>query len=374
MLSFWESREYVHYEYVVIGAGISGLSTAISLKEIHPNASVAVLERGAMPTGASTKNAGFACFGSLTELMADVNAMGEEAMLQLVSDRWQGLQLLRSRLGDAAIDLQVKGGYELVSNASVDCLDHLDHMNELLRHHFEQDVFKLRDDLLPEFKFNRDHIAHLILNPHEGQIDTGKMMKALQAKAIRMGVEIMLNCPVETVDGNHVVTRMVDGGVRTIQAAQVAICTNAFTQKLLPDIDMTPGRGLVLVTKSLDDLPFEGTFHMNEGYDYFRDFYGRVIYGGARDVDFEHESVSTFGVNEKILAELKDRLSSTILGHERYEIDQLWSGIMAFGEDKRPIVKRVDEYTVAGVRLGGMGVALGSLIGQQLAKLLTTKG
>ncbi|MEQ8712429.1 MAG: FAD-dependent oxidoreductase [Cyclobacteriaceae bacterium] len=371
MLSFWEKKEYTHYDYAVIGAGITGLSTAISLKEMRPTASVVVLERGFMPTGASTKNAGFACFGSLTELMTDIDAMGEEAMLQLVMDRWQGLQLLRSRLGDATIDLQLKGGYELISNDRKDCLDHLGRMNELLKGHFEQDVFQLRDDLLPQFGFNRDQIHHLILNPLEGQIDTGKMMKALQAKAANLGVELILNAPVESTEKGRVVTQLAGGAVHTLSADQIAVCTNAFTKKLLPELPLTPGRGIVLVTKPLDHLPFEGTFHMNEGYDYFRDFYGRIIYGGSRDVDFANESTTEFGINETILEELKRRLTTTILGHDKYEIDHVWSGIMAFGEDKRPVVKRIDEYTVAGVRLGGMGVALGSLVGQKLAELLT---
>ncbi len=371
MLSFWEKKEYTHYDYAVIGAGITGLSTAISLKEMRPTASVVVLERGFMPTGASTKNAGFACFGSLTELMTDIEAMGEEAMLQLVMDRWQGLQLLRSRLGDATIDLQLKGGYELISKDRKDCLDHLGRMNELLKGHFEQDVFQLRDDLLPQFGFNRDQIHHLILNPLEGQIDTGKMMKALQAKAANLGVELILNAPVESIEKGQVIAQLAGGAMHTLNAGQIAVCTNAFTKKLLPELPLTPGRGIVLVTKPLDHLPFEGTFHTNEGYDYFRDFYGRIIYGGSRDVDFENESTTEFGINEIILEELKRRLTTTILGHDEYEIDYVWSGIMAFGEDKRPVVKRIDEHTVAGVRLGGMGVALGSLVGQKLAELLT---
>lgn len=373
MLSFWEKKEYTHYDYAIIGAGITGLSTAISLKEIDPKASVVVLERGFMPTGASTKNAGFACFGSLTELMTDIEAMGAEAMLQLVIDRWQGLQLLRSRLGDTTIDLQLKGGYELISRDRTDCLDHLDQMNALLRSHFKQDVFQMRDDLLPQFGFNRDRISHLILNPLEGQIDTGKMMKALQAKAASLGVELILNASVDTIEKGQIVTHLTDGATHTLNADQIAVCTNAFTKKLLPQLPLTPGRGMVLVTKPVDHLPFEGTFHMNEGYDYFRDFYGRIIYGGSRDVDFENESTTAFGINETILQELKLRLTNTILGHDQYDIDHVWSGIMAFGEDKRPVVERIDEHTVAGVRLGGMGVALGSLVGQKLAELLTAE-
>ena len=47
-----------------------------------------------------------------------------------------------------------------------------------------------------------------------------------------------------------------------------------------------------------------------------------------------------------------------------------WSGIMAFGKNKIPIVRRENQYTAIGVKLGGMGVAIGSLIGKKVAELL----
>ena len=78
MISLWEKRSLISYDIIIIGAGITGLSTAASLKEKNPKLNILVLERGLLPTGASTKNAGFACFGSLTELRNDLKVLGEE--------------------------------------------------------------------------------------------------------------------------------------------------------------------------------------------------------------------------------------------------------------------------------------------------------
>jgi hypothetical protein len=47
-----------------------------------------------------------------------------------------------------------------------------------------------------------------------------------------------------------------------------------------------------------------------------------------------------------------------------------WSGIMAFGETKAPIVKHLSDKMVLGVRLGGMGVAIGSIVGEEVAELI----
>ena len=114
MISFWERESFLQYDYIVIGSGIVGLSTAASIKEKMMNAKVLVLERGIFPTGASTKNAGFACIGSLTELLEDLQTLSPEKVVELVRQRLKGLQLLRKRLGDATIDYQALGGYELL--------------------------------------------------------------------------------------------------------------------------------------------------------------------------------------------------------------------------------------------------------------------
>ena len=72
-----------------------------------------ILEKGILPQGASTKNAGFACFGSLSEIIDDLKTHSEEEVIQLIEKRWNGLQLLRKNLGDSVIDFKPYGGYEL---------------------------------------------------------------------------------------------------------------------------------------------------------------------------------------------------------------------------------------------------------------------
>ena len=56
-----------------------------------------------------------------------------------------------------------------------------------------------------------------------------------------------------------------------------------------------------------------------------------------------------------------------------FEIEHRWSGIMGVGQQKKPIVKQLSNNVYCGVRLGGMGVAIGSLIGKELADLIQAK-
>ncbi|MGZ5189353.1 MAG: FAD-dependent oxidoreductase, partial [Kaistella sp.] len=103
--SIWEMETfYRHRDIMIIGAGFTGLWTAISIKEKFPAASVLVVERSAVPMGASTRNAGFACFGSLTEIIADSGKMGWDKTLELVQMRFDGLQKIRKYFKPTEID------------------------------------------------------------------------------------------------------------------------------------------------------------------------------------------------------------------------------------------------------------------------------
>ena len=72
-LSYWEIKSWLsHVDYCIVGSGIVGLNCALQLKKQFPKAKILILEKGSLPQGASTKNAGFACFGSLSEIIEDL--------------------------------------------------------------------------------------------------------------------------------------------------------------------------------------------------------------------------------------------------------------------------------------------------------------
>ena len=103
---------------------------------------------------------------------------------------------------------------------------------------------------------------------------------------------------------------------------------------------------------------------LSKRYYYFRNIDGRVLLGGGRNLDFKNEETTSFGVTEKIQQQLGKLLSENILPGHNFTIGQRWSGIMGIGSEKKPIIKYVSKNVVCAVRMGGMGVAIGGLVGE----------
>jgi gamma-glutamylputrescine oxidase len=370
--SYWERTAFIeNADIIIIGSGLVGLSAAHNLKKNHPSLKVLVLERGFLPTGASTKNAGFACFGSLSEQLATLQYSTEEEVARLVNYKWRGLQRLRNMLGDDAIQYYQYGGYELIMDDQRDTADarlsQIGRVNKLLENSIgKTDTYSTADDKIKAFGFKG--VAHMIYTPWEGQLHTGKMMRALLNKVYQQDVLILNDCSVEKIeeaDGHvHILTSR---GV--FRAGKVILATNAFAKQLFPELNVIPGRGQVLVTKQIEGLKLKGTYHFDEGYYYFRNIDNRVLFGGGRNLDFKTEETWEFGQTEAVKTKLVNYLEEVILPGQKFEVDYWWSGIMGFGEEIAPIVKEVDPNIYCAVRCNGMGVAMGSLVGEEVAAL-----
>lgn len=362
--SYWELKEwFANIDFTIVGSGIVGLACALELKKKHPKAKIVVLEKGMLPQGASTKNAGFACFGSLSEIIDDLNSHTEEEVFNLVKKRWNGLELLRENLGDATIDFQQNKGFELFEKEVLfeKYLSKKDSINKLLKPIFKSDVFSVSEN---NFGFQNVHQQYIV-NNFEGQIDTGKMMHQLLLKAQKSGIKILNNIEVESfveIDNKvYLKTNRLD-----FYTKKVFIATNGFASQLLKE-NIKPARAQVLITKPITKLHIKGTFHLDKGYYYFRNIEDRILFGGGRNLDFKTEETTEFGQTEVIQKKLEEILKETILSNTNFEIEHRWSGIMGVGNQKKAIVKQISKNVFCGVRLGGMGIAVGSLIGKELA-------
>jgi gamma-glutamylputrescine oxidase len=372
-LSYWEIKSWLtEIDFAIIGSGIVGLSCAIRLRELHPKAKIVVFERGQFPQGASTKNAGFACFGSLSEILDDLNHHSEEDVVKLIKQRVQGLTRLRTLISDQDLGFKPWGGYELfpdnTSEAYDRCRNKMDYVNHLIADVLGGQTFHLKKNTFGYQGIREE----LIFNQYEGQIDTGKMMQNLLALAYKKGVMIINSASLKSFEqiGQKVHLQF---NTFNAKSTRLLIATNGFSSSLIEE-DVTPNRAQVLITTPIPNLAIRGTFHMDRGYYYFRNIDNRILLGGGRNLDIEKEKTTVFDLNLKIQDLLDRLLRNVILPNHKVKIEHRWTGILGLGKKKTSLIKQVSERVYCGVRLGGMGIAIGCDVGAQLAELTKKKG
>ena len=358
--SYWEKELYdITYDLIVVGGGLTGQSAAHFYTQDNPGQNVLVIDRGHFPIGASTRNAGFACIGTIGEHIADLEIDSEEQLRARIKNRYDGLNLLRDTLGDPAISYEDTGGWEIFTDSSEfekaksQIPKYNVWMEELIG---EKDLYEAGSYLGIPAIYNRT----------EGMLHPGKMIKNLYHMNRNLGIEFRWNTPIERIDPdkNEV---YVAGGV-SFKAEKIIVATNAFTTQLLPEKKIRPGRGYVLVTSEYDGLEWKGTFHYNKGYVYFRNLgKNRILIGGGRNMDIEQEETTKFGINQKVKDYIVNFVNEVIEFPAGWTIAEEWSGIMGFTESKSPIMQKVGENCLVVAGLSGMGVALGMNLGKKAA-------
>ncbi|NBV11388.1 MAG: FAD-binding oxidoreductase [Chitinophagia bacterium] len=342
-----------------------------------------------IPSGASTRNAGFSCFGSVSELMYDVQLMGEAAMLETVKMRYDGLQRIQKVFKAKEIDYNQWGGYELFEgkkskNSSNDLYD----ISKL-----ENDIAYLNKILAPALKTPKKNgkylpiytnaskeikklgfqgIEALVFNQMEGQLNSAKLVLALQKAVQAKGVQILFSTEVKKFKSHKKGVTITTNLDAPLETKQFIICTNGFAKQLIPDLDVVPARGQVFVTEPIKNLKFKGCFHFDEGYYYFRNLGNRLLLGGARNADFKNEKTYSLDTSDTIQKVLEKFMMERILpkGSKKPNIELRWSGTMGMGKIKKPIIEQLQPNVYCAVRMSGMGVAIAPIVAQKALKLM----
>ncbi|HEX5624457.1 MAG TPA: FAD-binding oxidoreductase [Saprospiraceae bacterium] len=372
-LSYWESSTYFNRpDVVIIGAGLIGLCTGISLLEKDPDLNVLILERHYLPLGASTKNAGFACFGSPSELLDDLRQHDEAAVFSLFKRRWMGVKKLMKYVADAPIDWQQSGGYEVIHSDWSDIQVSQSELNQLNQNIADytglQNYFYFDDARLISFGLER--FQRLVANQHEALLHPVKLWQALLQLFTESGGRVLFGAAIKEWQELDSSVRILLRDDTAFHARKLIFCVNGFARRYFPELQVQAARTLVLYLHSKREVKLQGCFHLDRGFYYFRNAPGGLIVGGGRQHDLDRENTDEFGVNDRIRRHLLQVVETHILGHREFSVEQEWTGILGMGPEKKPIIQMCGPHTAVAVRMGGMGIAIGSLVGEEAAELL----
>src|SRR5258708_2420291 len=100
--SFWLDRTHKttkrNFDVVIVGAGLSGISTAYWLGQEDPSLKIAILEKGRLGYGASGRNAGFITCGSVEHFNRMISKHGQDEALEIWRFSENNLKLIEERI------------------------------------------------------------------------------------------------------------------------------------------------------------------------------------------------------------------------------------------------------------------------------------
>ena len=408
-LSFWEFDSFKGpWDFVIIGAGVTGLNAAIELKKQKPTLRVLVLEAKNTGAVASSRSAGFLCLGSPSEQWAQMDALGETAWMHWTAAKWAGIQRMLRLLGTKSMKYSRVKAYEIVPlpgafrRSDVD-IDRVVHDMKLLNERMQ----KVASQPLPfRSERKRKKVAEIPLpfpyygNPvslgtkqgwgmdatmalpiaFEGQVHPMILLHSLKRYATNLGIHILQGFPVASLGPvDRDLQEIYFDNQLIIKSKNIILCTNALTNNLVPQPQVIPQRGQILVSAPIPGgLPnrLKGNFHGDAGYLYYRNLGNdRLLLGGARNLDFQKEQSDQWAENPAITDQLT-QYAHRVLGMKPEDLvwEQAWSGTMGFTATGVPHLQDMggQRWLVAG--MNGMGMALGPEMGRRVARWALAPG
>lgn len=373
--SFWEQELYGQaFDLVVIGGGFSGLSTAYFAKKRQPRWRIAIVDQYSIQRLASTRNAGFACISSLSELIEDADAYGWESTLSLIEQRWKGLRMLEHIFNYKEIHYQNVPSGELFFEDQhfpfEKYANQIGEANHQLRSIVGSKYYRLEDANTTRTNFGAKATAY-VQHLQEGQLQPARLAASWRNLCLESGIDLFEGVKVHAIDKKNQIFQLSTGKM-PLAAHRVLLAANGLSRHLLPSLEVGKVMNLVFVTKKMNGLKWRGNLHAESGYIYTRNVGERILIGGGRHLlpkgDQEEVSPEDEGMIQdylgKWLVEMK-------IIDRKPEFEYKWKGYLGVGPEKEPILEAFDDRLFVLARLSGMGVALSTALGQKMGEKIT---
>jgi glycine/D-amino acid oxidase-like deaminating enzyme len=368
-LSFWEKHySSLHTDFLIVGCGYVGLFSALALRDKFHSKRIVLVDKELQGAGASTKNAGFACFGSPTELLSDLKNMSEDSVLQTFEMRYRGIQNVKNLFPNFNSFQYVKGkSFECVANDYKTITQHeIEFLNDLLFPITKTKMFEIKNELL--FQLHLKNYKQCIENMEEGGLNPMLLYQLLLKRCNEKNIEIYRGCAFANYENQNDFLACNFEQNLQINTRNLIFTTNAYTNQLIQYPKVIPARNHVFVTNSLANSKLEGTIHADSGYIYLRNMpENRILIGGARN-----QLINQTHTGNELDREAEEILRHYLIYHgwvnEAFQFEYKWIGHLGVGDKKMPIIEEIEKNVFVAVRMGGMGVAISSEVGRLLSE------
>ena len=368
-------------DVVIVGAGLTGLSTAYHLRQLLPGRQVAVLEARRCGNGASARNGGMLLPSTGDRyLVPGTDAALDRRVHALTLENFALLRQLQAELGlDAELD----------PDGALHALRSPDDARR-----GATDASRLRDRGIAVEYWNREQTAAAIgtsayagalFDPSAGHVHPGKLVALWKRAAELSGARIYEGTTVTSIEEGAIHTLTTAAGAR-VRAPVLVLATNAYgTQLGYLRRAIAPVWSHVGITPPLTDAqlaalgwraraPFDDDrtelFYLGRTRD------GRVHIGGGR-VDYSfNDAAPSAAIRSTRYQALHAELARLYPPLREVPFETAWSGAVDMSIDAAPALGRMGRAHNVYYAIGysGHGVNLSSVFGRVLADLIAGAG
>lgn len=372
--SYWLDRSNYsnkkRYDVVIVGAGISGLSTAYWLNQEDPSLKIAIVEKNRLGFGASGRNAGFITCGSVEHFNRLISKHGQDEALEIWRFAETNLKLLQEHIvGEKgrSIEFSKRGAYSLAAQDN--------EFKEL------KTVAKTMTSLnIPVEVYSSTEIEKNVgaTNFVGGikYLDDAETNPLLLMELLRSQIRVDL---FESTEAHGYLstpesTRILKTDNGDFECSMIIYSMNGYSASLHPYFEdkIYATRAQILMMEKA--APFmDGPCYANFYLDYFRQMpSGALLIGGFRQL----EKATEVGYSDHVTPVIQNALYEFVKNHlpqlKDKTITHRWGGIMGFSKDGQPLIGSLpsDNQVFFNGGYTGHGLGLAFHTGKRLVDLI----
>jgi gamma-glutamylputrescine oxidase len=361
--SFWldqtSTTAKATYDVVIVGAGITGLSTAYWLEKEDPALKVAIIEKSRVAFGASGRNAGFVTCGSVEHFNRMISKHGLEQAVEIWKFSETNLNLLETEIiQDQAqlVQFEKKGAFSLAAQEN--------EFTELKKVSEVMTSLKIPTEIVEghdiEKRLGAVNFVGGIKYLGDASTNPVKLLELMRSKIKAPIFESTEAYRIDTLDDGTKILKTDKGDFET---SMVVLALNGYSGNLHPFFrdKIFPTRGQCLMTEAIPRF-MEGPCYANFYLDYFRQLEsGELLIGGFRQIEKETEVGYSDHVTDLIQNSLHHFVVTYLPKLANAKVTHRWGGVMGFSKDGEPMVGSIPEdpsiFFAGGYTGHGIGLA-----------------
>jgi len=342
-------REQVDARICVVGLGASGLTAVGELLDLGVD--VVGVDAAGVGSGAAGRNGGFLLAGTADffhHTAAQLGADRAAALYRLTLDHLDRIWLETPQAMRRTGSLRIAVDPDEVA----DC---------------RAQIAAMQQASLPVEPYAGREGPGLLF-PMDACSQPLRRCRVLAGRARMRGARLYEHSPAIQIAGNRVVTPRGE-----VQCDAVIVAVDGGIERVLPELAgrARTARLQVVATAPAPEVDVPRPVYARWGLEYWQQLPDkRVVLGGFRDLGGEAEWTDEAVPTAPVQTELERFLRRGI--GVRASITHRWAGMIAYTDDRLPIVEQIRDRVYATGAYSGTGNVLGAVCGRALAQLIVT--